>query len=149
MLGVCQRVAAIPMKRAAPAETRYLERDEIEGLLRRTCRARVASPCGTAPCCSSSTTPGRGCKRSPTYVSAISISASPAGSPPWQGRQVADLPAVAPDRVVARRAARRVERAPLAMETPVFTSATGEALTRFGIYKIVRRHAAHLDDART
>ena len=34
MLGVCQRVAAIPMKRAAPAETRFLERDEIEDLLR-------------------------------------------------------------------------------------------------------------------
>src|SRR3954453_21054930 len=30
MLGVCQRVSAIPMKRAAPAETRFLERDEIE-----------------------------------------------------------------------------------------------------------------------
>ncbi len=34
MLGVCQRVSAIPMKRAAPAETRFLERDEIEDLLR-------------------------------------------------------------------------------------------------------------------
>jgi site-specific recombinase XerD len=33
MLGICQRVAAIPMKRAAPAETRFLERDEIEELL--------------------------------------------------------------------------------------------------------------------
>ena len=30
MLGVCQRVAAIPMKRAAPAETHFLERDEVE-----------------------------------------------------------------------------------------------------------------------
>ena len=29
------------------------------------------------------------------------------------------------------------------------SSTTGEALTRFGIYKIVRRHAGHLDDART
>jgi hypothetical protein len=28
---VCQRVAAIPMKRAAPAETRFLERDEVAG----------------------------------------------------------------------------------------------------------------------
>ena len=28
-------------------------------------------------------------------------------------------------------------------------SATGQPLTRFGIYKIVRRHAGHLDDART
>ena len=34
MLGVCQRVAAIPAKRAAPAETHYLERDEIEALFR-------------------------------------------------------------------------------------------------------------------
>jgi integrase/recombinase XerD len=33
MLAVCQRVAAIPMKRAAPAETRFLERDEVEELL--------------------------------------------------------------------------------------------------------------------
>jgi len=31
----------------------------------------------------------------------------------------------------------------------VFCSAPGQALTRFGIYKIVRRHAGHLDDART
>ena len=35
MLGVCQRVAAIPMKRSAPAETHFLERDEMEDLLRR------------------------------------------------------------------------------------------------------------------
>jgi site-specific recombinase XerD len=35
MLGVCQRVAAIPMKRSAPAETHFLEADEVEQLLRR------------------------------------------------------------------------------------------------------------------
>lgn len=34
MLGVCQQVAAVPMKRAAPAETHFLERDEVEALLR-------------------------------------------------------------------------------------------------------------------
>ena len=34
MLETCQRVAAIPIKRAAPAETHYLERDEMEALLR-------------------------------------------------------------------------------------------------------------------
>jgi site-specific recombinase XerD len=31
----------------------------------------------------------------------------------------------------------------------VFCSASGQALTRFGIYKIVRRHAARLDDTHT
>ncbi|MET3721354.1 MULTISPECIES: tyrosine-type recombinase/integrase [unclassified Arthrobacter] len=35
---------------------------------------------------------------------------------------------------------------PPATNAPVFCSATGEALTRFGIYKAVRRLAGHLDD---
>jgi integrase/recombinase XerD len=34
MLGICQQVAAIPSKRAAPPETHFLERDEIEALLK-------------------------------------------------------------------------------------------------------------------
>lgn len=34
MLATCQQVAAIPARRAAPPETRLLERDEIEDLLR-------------------------------------------------------------------------------------------------------------------
>ena len=33
MLAVCQQVAAIPIKRVAPPETRFLERDEIQALL--------------------------------------------------------------------------------------------------------------------
>jgi integrase len=33
MLATCQQVAAIPVKRTAPPETRFLERDEIEDLL--------------------------------------------------------------------------------------------------------------------
>jgi integrase/recombinase XerD len=35
MLAVCQQVAAIPMKRVPPPETRFLERDEAAELLRR------------------------------------------------------------------------------------------------------------------
>jgi integrase/recombinase XerD len=34
-------------------------------------------------------------------------------------------------------------------DTPVFRSATGQALTRYGIYKIVPRHAGYLDNAGT
>jgi len=34
MLGICQQVTAIPMKRAAPPETHFLERDEMAALLR-------------------------------------------------------------------------------------------------------------------
>jgi len=39
MLGICQQVTAIPMKRAAPAETHFLERDEIQALFRHLPRA--------------------------------------------------------------------------------------------------------------
>ena len=35
MLAACQQVTAIPMKRSAPAETRFLERDEVEDLLKK------------------------------------------------------------------------------------------------------------------
>ena len=38
-LGVCQRVAAIPRKRVAPPETHFLEKDEVETLLRGLPRA--------------------------------------------------------------------------------------------------------------
>ena len=38
---------------------------------------------------------------------------------------------------------------PPTTQAPVFCSAPGQALTRFGIDKIVRRHTGHLDDART
>ena len=75
MLGVCQQVAAIPMKRSAPAETHFLERDEIEACYGAS-PARAASPCATEPCCCSSTTPAHGSKRSPICESGTSTSAS-------------------------------------------------------------------------
>ncbi|MCX6129138.1 MAG: tyrosine-type recombinase/integrase [Proteobacteria bacterium] len=34
MMGICQRVAAIPIKRSAPVETNYLDHDEMKVLLR-------------------------------------------------------------------------------------------------------------------
>jgi integrase/recombinase XerD len=43
LLGTCQQVAAIPIKRAAPPETRFLEQDEIEDLIARLpARGRLA-----------------------------------------------------------------------------------------------------------
>lgn len=42
------------------------------------------------------------------------------------------------------RALLEVGRSKASPEDPVFTSRAGGALTRFGIYKVVRRHVAHL-----
>lgn len=111
MLDVCQQVAAIPMKRSAPAETHFLERDEVLALLRhlpRTGRFALRDP--PCSCSCSSTTPAVGCRKSPTYESDISNSERPPWSVCTARRQVADLPAIAPDRTAADPADRGVQR---------------------------------------
>jgi site-specific recombinase XerD len=147
MLAVCQRVAAIPMKRAAPAETRFLERDEIEALFRGLPRR------------------GRLALRDRTLLLFLYNTGA-------RAQEVADLRVGNLD--LGERALVRLHgkgdkwrTCPLWRHTAdllvelvalngdagtdkaVFVSTRGEPLTRFGIYKIVRRHAGHLDDART
>jgi site-specific recombinase XerD len=146
MLGVCQRVAAIPTKRAAPAETHYLERDEIEALFRGLSRV------------------GRLALRDRTLLLFLYNTGA-------RAQEVADLRAghldLGEGLVRLHGKGDKWRTCPLWRETvtllgqlldaspgppvldgPVFTSTTGAALTRFGIYKIVRRHVGHLDDAR-
>jgi site-specific recombinase XerD len=146
MLGVCQRVAAIPAKRAAPAETHYLERDEIEALFRGLSRV------------------GRLALRDRTLLLFLYNTGA-------RAQEVADLRAGHLDlgdglvrlhgkgdkwrtcplwRETVKLLGQLLDArpGPPAADAPVFTSTTGVALTRFGIYKIVRRHVGHLDDAR-
>ena len=148
MLATCQRVTAIPMKRAAPAETHFLERDEMEALLRHLPRT------------------GRLALRDHTLLLFLYNTGA-------RAQEVADLRAgnleLGENAVVrlhgkgdkwrtcplwhqtATLLAELLDASgePPAADLPVFASVTGDALTRFGIYKIVRRHAGHLDNART
>ena len=148
MLGTCQQVTAIPMKRAAPAETHYLERDEVEALLRHLPRT------------------GRFARRDHTLLLFLYNTGA-------RAQEVADLRTgnlELGENAVVRLHGKGdkwrtcplwhqtatlltdlldASNGPPALDAPVFCSATGDALTRFGIYKIVRRHAGHLDDART
>ncbi len=148
MLGTCQQVTAIPMKRAAPAETHFLERDQVEALLRHLPRT------------------GRLALRDHTLLLFLYNTGA-------RAQEVADLRAGNPElgeNAVVRLHGKgdkwrtcplwhlsatllaellHASNEPPAADAPVFCSVTGDALTRFGIYKIVRRHAGHLDDART
>ena len=145
MLGVCQRVAAIPMKRAAPAETRFLERDEIEDLLRHLPRRGSARAAGSSPAAvplqhrSAGARSRRPTRRTPRPRR------TPTGAPARQGRQVANLPAMAPDRTAAARPARTRQRH-RRRRSRRCSPPDGRPLTRFGIYKVVRRHASALDN---
>jgi integrase/recombinase XerD len=147
MLDVCQRVAAMPMKRAAPPETHFLERDETEALFHRLPRAGRLALRDRALLLFLYNTGARVQEVADLRVGQVELG-EPAlvrlhgkgdkwrTCPLW--RQTGDLLAglLASSGTLSQS------------EAPVFCSATGEALTRFGIYKIVRRHASYLDDVR-
>ena len=106
MLGVCQQVAAIPMKRAAPAETHFLERDEIEALFRHLPKAGRLALRDRALLLFLYNTGARAQEAARPAGRAPRPRRCPVSPPARQGRQVADLPAVAPDSTAASRTAR-------------------------------------------
>jgi len=140
MLDVGQRVAAIPTKRAAPPPTRYLERDEIKTLFAQL--------------------PTRGRRALRDRVLLLTLYNTGARVQEIADLRVEHLDLQRPARVHLHGkggkwrtcplwddTAREIERL-LAHEgnadlpqTPVFIAHGRRPLTRFGIYKLVRRHA--------
>jgi integrase/recombinase XerD len=142
-LALAQRVAAIPRKRAQPPATVYLEREEIESTL-----ASLPST-------------GRRALRDRTLLlflynsgarvqevadlRAINIQFGPNPSVHLHGK--GDKWRVCPLWEETASLLKRLleERGTAgATDRPVFTGAHGSALTRFGIYKIVRRHTGQI-----
>jgi site-specific recombinase XerD len=142
MLAACQQVAAIPVKRTSPPDTHYLEREEVTALFRSLPRE------------------GRFALRDRTLLLFLYNTGA-------RAQEVADLrikhlelepPAkvrlhgkgdkwrVCPlwDETVKQLQRLRTEGG-AAPEGPVFCGQRRRPLTRFGIYKIVRRHAAAWD----
>lgn len=147
MLAVCQRVAAIPTKRTPPAETRFLERDEVEELLRRLPRDGRLALRDRTLLLFLYNTGARVQEVADLRVEHLDLGDHPVvrlhgkgdkwrTCPLWQ--QTAELLCSLLDSFDP----------PPTSGTAVF-AALGQPLTRYGIYKIVRRHAASLDDART
>jgi site-specific recombinase XerD len=140
MLEVCQRVATIPVKRVSPPETYFLEREEVSSLFSRLPRK------------------GRHCERDRALLLFLYNTGA-------RVQEVVDLRVQNLDlgdepRVQLHGKGDKWRWCPLWSETaiqlrkllqnpqqdfPVFCSRPGVPLTRFGIYKIVRRHANYLD----
>ena len=86
LLHEAERVAAIPRKRAQPPATRYLERDEVDGLFASLPRdGRLATR-------DKALTRGGSCR---PHDRAAALGIPTARQSPWQRRQVEDLPVVA------------------------------------------------------
>jgi integrase/recombinase XerD len=143
MLSVSQQVAAIPMKRVAPAETTFLERDEISSLLTHL------------------PTEGRHALRERALL--MFLYNTGARVQEVADLRVEDLDLDASPRVRLHGKGDKWRTCPLWQQTTnllrtlightaiknevvnaVFVSQNGRPLTRFGIYKIVRRHTDSL-----
>ncbi len=144
MLGTCQRVAAIPMKRAAPAETRFLERDEVEGLLRQLPRDGRLGLRDRALVLFLYNTGARAQEVADVRVEHLDLGEHPIVRLHGKGDKWRTCPLW---RQTAELLGSLLGPKPLP-QAPVFAS-NGHALTRSGIYKVVRRHASSLDDPRS
>ncbi len=143
LLDVAERVAAIPMKRVAPPATRFLERDEIDALF--------------------ATLPARGTHARRDRALLLFLYNTGARVQEVADLCVRDLELAAPARVRLHGKGDKWRTCPLwadtaqqlrhlldqratrAPDAPVFASRQGRPLTRFGIYKLVRRHTQQLD----
>jgi integrase/recombinase XerD len=143
-----ERVAAIPMKRTPPPETQFLERDDIQRLFSLLPNA------------------GRPALRNRTLL--MFMYNTGARVQEVAGLQVENLELESPAKVRLHGKGNKWRVCPLWEETavllkklltepdpsatpkrPVFVSPQGKALTRFGIYKIIRRLTQSLAKKRT
>lgn len=142
MLAVAERVAAIPPKRTPPPETRFLERDEVTTLL-----GRLPSS-------------GRNAARDRALF--LFLYNTGARVQEVVDLRVRDFDLVPTPRVrlhgkgdkwracplwvgTARQIEALLGPVPHPPDRAIFTSSRGGPLTRFGVYKIVRRHTQHLE----
>lgn len=142
MIAVAERVAAVPPKRVPPPETRFLERDEVAALF-----TRLPSS-------------GRHAARDRTLI--LFLYNTGARVQEVVDLRVGDLDLARTARARLHGKGDKWRTCPLWAETvrlldallgsgphrpdrAVFTSSHGGPLTRFGVYKIVRRHTRHLE----
>jgi site-specific recombinase XerD len=144
MLEICQRITMIPVKRVSPPETYFLERDEVSSLFSKLPKK------------------GRHCKRDRALF--LFLYNTGARVQEVADLRVKNLELDGEPRVQLHGKGDKWRWCPLWTETatqlrnllqnmrpdlPVFCSRPGVPLTRFGIYKIVRRHACYLDKHQT
>ena len=147
MLAVCQRVAAIPSKRVPPPETWFLERDEIAQLLRGLpSRGRLALR-DRVLLLFLYNTGARVQETADLRVEHLDLNEHPTVRLHGKGDKWRTCPLWGQTAELLRSLLDS-QASPPTPGTAVFM-ARGAPLTRYGIYKIVRRHAAVLDNPKT
>jgi len=148
MLVVGERVAAIPTKRVAPAETFFLERDEVSALFARLPSRGWAAARDRALLLFLYNTGARVQEVAALRVSNLDLGPSPRVHLHGKGDKWRTCP-LWEETARQLRAVLDWDRTTSTPSNPVFAARGGAPLTRFGIYKIVRRHTACLANDRT
>lgn len=144
MLTVAQRVAGIPRKRVPPPETSYLTRDEVEALFRGLPSEGRLATRDRALLLFLYNTGARVQEAADVRVVDLDLGACPTATLHGKGDKWRSCPLWEETTRQLRMLLDRRDAAPNP-HSPVFLSATGRGLTRYGIYKIVRRHARVLE----
>ena len=147
MLMVCQQVAAIPSKRVPPPETRFLERDEVQQLLQALPTGGRLALRDRALLLFLYNTGARVQEAADLRAEHLDLHEHPTVRLHGKGDKWRTCPLWQQTARTIAELLQAENPAPTA-QAAVFT-ARGQPLTRYGIYKIVRRHAANLDDPRT
>ena len=144
MLHPAHQVTAIPTKRVAPPETEFLEREEIVLLLKQLPRhGRLALRDGTLLLVLYNTG-ARAQEMADLRVEHLDLGSQPRARLHGKGDKWRTCPLWAETVRHLRMLLEQIDPSNVG-SGPVFCSRPGTALTRFGIYKIVRKHAAFLD----
>jgi integrase/recombinase XerD len=144
MLDTCQRVAAIPVKRVPPPETHFLEREEIVSLLQSLPRSGRHALRDRVLFLLLYNTGARVQEIVELTVKNLDLGPQPRVHLHGKGDKWRLCPLWSETASHLRRLLQE-QKPSSEPDSPVFCSRPNVPLTRFGIYKIVRRHTANLD----
>jgi site-specific recombinase XerD len=138
LLREAERVAAIPRKRTQPPSTRYLERDEVEEFFAKMPRDGRLAVRDRAVLLFLYNTGARAAEVVSLTIGQLTLAAPPRVNLHGKGNKWRTCP-LWPE--TARILNEMLQARPKGPSTsPVFLNSAGRPLTRFGLYKLVRRH---------
>jgi integrase/recombinase XerD len=140
MLAQAQQVAAIPVKRTPPSRTLYLEHDEINALFGGLPSRGPSALRDHALLLFLYNTGARVQEVADLRLAHLELAPQPRVRLHGKGDKWRLCPLWEKTAALLRQLLEK-RSSPPPPESPVFTSRRGSPLTRFGIYKIVRRHA--------
>jgi site-specific recombinase XerD len=139
LLHEAERVAAIPRKRTQPPATRYLERDEVEELFASLPRDGRLATRDKALLLFLYNTGARAAEVVGLTIGQLVLAPPPRVNLHGKGGKWRTCP-LWPETARVIDAMLRSRRQSAAPSSPVFLSTGDRPLTRFGLYKLVRRH---------